>query len=179
MKKKLAFSIPILLISALVIASSVNIGGNSQVSDSPRYHSMVEVYKNGELIEKDHNYLTEDGRDWMITQLGDVDSGPVSSASSNYIDTMTIGTGTSEDETITSVSDFDEGASQSVTWSYDSLGNMSTSVTWTASSDGVSVNATELEISGDSVVFATNTFTDTTLEESGDQVQVDYTVWVE
>ncbi|MCJ7450276.1 MAG: hypothetical protein MUP58_00890, partial [Candidatus Nanohaloarchaeota archaeon QJJ-9] len=75
--KETNLGIPILLaisiagIFALPIADTPTSGKE----ESLNYHSQVNIYKNGDLVESTHNLLTDDGKDWLTNTQLDPDGG--------------------------------------------------------------------------------------------------------
>lgn len=152
--------LPIFAVAAVLIAGGLFMSGtpaviqNPSVSGGPEYHSMVVTRVNGEVIDKSSNYFTTEGKDWLIGQWGNT---APDGASAAYADQVQIGTGAANAKL--DVIDFEKPA----TWTSIGTGNITTSVEATATAT-TKVNATQLNVTADAVIPATNTFTGVTTQ---------------
>jgi len=159
-------SIVLLLLGTLAVTS---ISGGEGI----RYHSMVCVYKNGELIQCDHNVLTNNGKDLIQSYL----SGGAGAA----VDYIALGNGSAPTSTSTTLDNEittsglarAQGSVSSV-----GTGNWSLNHQWTSTGDNIVVNTTALfNASSGGTMFAGNEFTDVTLQKD-DKINVTWWVWV-
>lgn len=145
---------------------------STQSSEEPMFKSLEVVRVNGEVINRDTNYFTDNGRDWLIGQVGDVSSdGNTYGATTNFVDTIHVGKHPGGSASSLTTQDF----TSTVTWNYNSLGNISTSHEFTATSE-VTVNGTSSESSNNGVIFSTNTFDEVTLQDD-DKINVTKYIW--
>ncbi len=171
-KKYLAIPILVLLASVVVVgASGVTNTQEETLEDGVRYHSMVTVEKNGEVVSQSPNTFLTSGQDWLIGQVGDVSetSADYDGATSDYVDTMYVTDGTT-----------DHLSTDSLSWSHSSTGNITTTESFDATSE-ITVNTTRISIStaeDGETDFAQNTFTEVTLQD-GDSIDVTWQVWTE
>lgn len=158
-------NLTILTIAIIVVVAGVGFSSPNlptSITENPKYHSMVSVYKNGELIERSHNVLTDEGKEFIEAELG-------TSPSTNVVDTMVLGNTTAPvagDSTHPGEITDCGLSSGSITWSSAGTGNMTASYEWT-STCSVIVNTTGLECSACGAgtdYFAGNSFTDANME---------------
>ena len=174
MKKILGIIALAVLVSVLVMG--FDYGGAPEISDGIKYHSKVCIYKNGKLVECGHNVLTDEGKEFIETELG-------TTPSTNSIDRMQLGNGSAPTSTSTSLDGLITtcGLSEaSITWSSVGTGNISASYEWTSTCDNIVVNTTGLKCSAcgaSTDFFAGNSFTDVTLQ-TNDKINVTWYIWV-
>ena len=167
-KKYLAIPILVLLAAVVVVGASGVTNTQEETSEEGvRYHSMVTVEKNGEVVSQSPNTFLSTGQDWLIGQVGDVSDTDAYGATTDYIDGMRVSDGETDHFDTTGMS-----------WDYDSTGEISVTQSFTADTDGTTVDQTTIYESENSADFAENTFTEVTLQE-GDSIDVTWQVWTE
>ena len=164
-----------LLLFAAILAYNKPITNVAQVAEAPKYHSMVCVWKNGELVECKHNVLFDSGKDLIKTILGDSGSGgPVKTialcnASAGCAEPTAAGTETYNEFSSCGL------APATGTYSSNGVGNWSIQKTFTATCDDLVTNVTR--IGNGTTYFAGASFTSVTLQ-TNDQLTVTWTIWV-
>lgn len=152
---------------------------NNEFGQPLEYHTNVCVYKNGELIDCNHNTITNVGKDFIKTSLTNT-----TGVTNNTINILALGNSSPTVAATTTLnSQYNTCGLANGTGTYNSNsasnGNWSMTRTWTSSCDGSLVNTTGLYrapgVPGE--LFAGASFTSTTLQNN-DQLTINYTIWV-
>jgi hypothetical protein len=163
----------VFLVGALVMGLGYGPSGTFQGIE---YHSSVCVYKNNELIQCSPNTLTDEGTEFIETELG-------TTPSTNSIDNMQLGNGSASTSSSTALDGLITTCGlgpAAITWSSVGTGNISASYEWTSTCDNIVVNTTGLNCTACSSsidFFAGNSFTDVTLQ-TNDKINVTWYIWV-
>ncbi|MHA1852612.1 MAG: hypothetical protein ACTSUF_03785 [Candidatus Heimdallarchaeaceae archaeon] len=125
-----------------------------------------------------HNYFMTEGKKFLADEIG-------TDASTNDVDMMFLGNGTSWDTDLSSHTNEIFGCgldATSITWTdHDATnGNITASHLWTSTCNNIVVNTTGLNCStcsSDTEFFAGNDFTQSATLSNGDQLNVTWYVW--
>jgi len=164
-----------LLLFAAILAYNKPVVNVAQVTEAPKYHAMVCVWKNGELVGCKHNVLFTSGKNLIKTILGDTGSGgPV-----KVIALCNASAGCAE-PTVSGSETYNEFSSCGLapaegTYTSNGDGNWSIQKTFTATCDDLVTNVTR--IGNGTTYFAGASFTSVTLQ-TNDQLTVTWTIWV-
>jgi len=157
----------ILVLALGAIQSNKTVPNGEEV----RYYSNVCAYKNNVLIDCNSNVVTNTGKDFIKTSIGQ--------EASNNVSELAIGNGTTPVVASTSL-DGEKTANglERVNGTYynNGVGNWSIVYTWTSTADAQVLNTTGLYAIGGNL-FAGTTFTETTLQ-TDDQITINYTISV-
>lgn len=174
----LAFSIGIVLALSFVYVTDFQSTSGSSQSSSLNYKGYVCVYKNGELVECNHNILFNNGRNMTRDILGNGGLGvPIQNIS---LCNATAGCDTPVAAASEAFTAYVGCGLGSLTGTYSALnnapGNWSLVKTFTSSCDNVIMNSTRLTNSTGGI-FAGNTFSLVTLQ-TNDQITVNWTLMI-
>ena len=166
------------ILSIFALSSSFSIPStNSQSSDSINYKGSVCVWKNGELVDCNHNLLYDLGKNITRDILGNAATGTPRTIS---VCNASAGCGTPIATAIEPYNAYNNCGLSNITGTYNTLnnapGNWTISTTFTSTCNDVLLNSTRLQ-NASSSPFAGNTFTLVTLH-NGDQVTINWTVQV-
>jgi len=177
------FLIPIFAVlfvcSVFGVASLMNNSNEkNNVGDSITYHSNVCIYKNGELVDCNHNLLYDTGKNLIRTYLGDT------GGSGDEVDQMelcnsTAGCGDPQADASESYTAYTSCGLSQTTGDYNALaqdGNWTISATFTSTCDNLETNMTRLKNTA-GTKFTGVRFTDVTLQ-TGDTLLINWTIWV-
>jgi hypothetical protein len=165
--------------SALVLLAIISVIAVSlfQGDKGIRINSQVCIYKNGQLIDCKHNVITNAGKNATRDRLG-------TPGSLNAFQYLALGNGTAPTATDTSlnseITNCGLARALSTVYVLTTTGNWTLSKTWTFTcSTAVPVNTTAIfNDTASGIMFAGTSFTTATLSTSGDQLTINYTIWI-
>ena len=174
-----AFSVVAASIWSFGATTSVQSESTSGGTEGIGYHSMVEVYKNGELVSRQHNVLFIGGNETIETALKGGTIGNVSVISLCNATTLgeTSACATPISAGTAAFKDFTGCGLTNATGliSDRGTGNYSASYEWTSTCDNRVTNVTLL--TNGTTNFAGTTFTSVTLQ-TNDKLNVTWYVWI-
>jgi len=178
-KHQVVLGVLLLMFSIGAFAYVINIPVSGDANSQPiNYHANVCVYKNGELLECNHNLLYNTGKESIEQVLGNAGNpGPFQNIT---LCNATAGCGTpvaAGNEDFTAYTNCGLAAGTGGTYASLGTGNWSIYKTFTSTCDNIITNSTRLTNSSGSS-FAGNTFTLVTLQSS-DSLTINWTIYVQ
>jgi len=176
MKKKIYAVVGVSVLLLLVCLAFIPSTAENNYGDSIDYKGTVCIYKNGELIECNHNILYNSGKNLIRDLVGGGGSGAVLNIS---LCNATAGCGGPVADASETYSEFAGCGLENSQGTYTALtqdGNWTITKTFTATCDNVETNVTRLQ-NATGTNFAGNSFTLVTLQ-TNDQLTINWTIQV-